>query len=145
VADAVGAADRALEIATEYAKVRRQFDRPIGAFQAVQHLLADMLRNVELARASVAAALRVADDGDSAALHRAATLTAAFASDALYRVTADAIQVLGGIGFTWEHDAHLYYKRTWSMRASVGAAADLKEEFARLMLDAQASTTRLAL
>jgi alkylation response protein AidB-like acyl-CoA dehydrogenase len=145
VADAVGAADRALELATEYAKVRRQFDRPIGAFQAVQHLLADMLRNVELARASVAEALRVADDGDPTALHRAATLTAAFASDALYRVTADAIQVLGGIGFTWEHDAHLYYKRAWSMRASVGAAADLKEEFARLMLEAQPSTTRLAL
>src|SRR5262249_7297806 len=69
VVDAVGAADRALDLATEYAKTRRQFDRPIGAFQAVQHLLADMLRDVELARSGVYEALRLADGGDRAAFH----------------------------------------------------------------------------
>jgi len=133
VADAVGAADRALELATEYAKVRRQFDRPIGSFQAVQHLLADMLRNVELARSGVYAALRLADSDDHAAFHRAATVAKAFASDALYRVTADAIQVFGGIGFTWEHDAHLYYKRAMSMQHAFGGTPEFQDEYARLL------------
>jgi alkylation response protein AidB-like acyl-CoA dehydrogenase len=133
VADAVGAADRALEIATDYAKVRRQFDRPIGAFQAIQHKLADMLRNVELARAGASEALKAADGDDRAALHRAAAAAKAFGGEALYRVTADAIQVFGGIGFTWEHDAHLYYKRTLSMRQSYGLPAEHREIYARLL------------
>jgi alkylation response protein AidB-like acyl-CoA dehydrogenase len=132
VADALGAADRSLEIATEYAKVRRQFDRPIGSFQAIQHKLADMLRNVELARAGVLEALKAADADDRIAFHRAAAAAKAFGSDALYRVTADAIQVLGGIGFTWEHDAHLYYKRTLSMRLSYGLPEEHREKYARL-------------
>jgi len=133
VADAVGAADRALELATEYAKVRKQFDRPIGAFQAVQHLRADMLRTAELARSGVYEALRLADGDDRAAFHRAATVAKAFASDALYRVTADAIQVLGGVGFTWEHDAHLYYKRAMSMQHTCGGTPEFQEEYARLL------------
>jgi len=136
VADAVGAADRVLDLATEYAKVRRQFDRPIGAFQAVQHLLADMLRNVELARSGVSEALRLADGDDRAAFHRAATVAKAFASDALCRVTADAIQVFGGVGFTWEHDAHLYYKRALSMQHCLGGTPELQEEYARLLFGA---------
>ena len=135
VADAVGAADRALELATEYAKVRRQFDRPIGSFQAVQHLLADMLRNVELARSGVYEALRLADGDDRAAFHRGATVAKAFASDALYRVTADAIQVFGGVGFSWEHDAHLYYKRAMSMQHAFGGTPEFQEEYARLLFE----------
>jgi alkylation response protein AidB-like acyl-CoA dehydrogenase len=134
VADAAGAADRALEIATEYAKVRRQFDRPIGAFQAIQHKLADMLRRVELAKAGAYEALRLADAKEEPAFHEAATMAKAFANDALYRVTADAIQVFGGIGFTWEHDAHLYYKRAMSMKHAYGDTRDLREEYARLIL-----------
>jgi acyl-CoA dehydrogenase len=133
VVDAVGAADHALDLATDYAKVRRQFDRPIGSFQAVQHLLADMLRNVELARSGVYAALRLADGNDRVAFHRAATVAKAFASDALYRVTADAIQVFGGIGFTWEHDAHLYYKRAMSMQHAFGGTPEFQDEYARLL------------
>jgi len=133
VADAVGAADRTLEVATEYAKVRVQFDQPIGSFQAVQHKLADMLRNVELARGAVIQACRLADGEDRAAFHRAAVTAKAFASDALYRVGADAIQVLGGIGFTWEHDAHLFYKRIMSMQHAFGGTAEHQEEYARLL------------
>jgi alkylation response protein AidB-like acyl-CoA dehydrogenase len=135
VVDGVGAAARALELATEYAKVRVQFDRPIGSFQAVQHLLADMLRNVELARSGAYYAMWAADAADDAECHRAAVMAKAYASDALVRVTADAIQVLGGIGFTWEHDAHLYYKRTLSLQQAFGGGADFEEEYARLLLD----------
>lgn len=136
VADAVGAADRTLDVATEYAKVRRQFDRPIGSFQAVQHKLADMLRAVELARAGSAEALRLADGPDRAAFQRAAAAAKAFASDALVRVGADAIQVLGGVGFTWEHDAHLYYKRLLSMSLACGGAAEHRRAYADLWLAA---------
>jgi alkylation response protein AidB-like acyl-CoA dehydrogenase len=136
VAEAVGAADRALEIATEYAKIRRQFDRPIGAFQAVQHKLADMLRDLELARSGVYEALRLADlEGSETAFHRAVASTKAYAGEALHRVTADAIQVLGGIGFTWEHDAHLYLKRAMSMQHSYGESREHLAEYARLLLD----------
>jgi acyl-CoA dehydrogenase len=134
VADAIGAADRSLEIAAEYAKVRRQFDRPIGSFQAVQHKLADMLQSVELARSGAYEALRLADHQDQRAFHRAAIMSKAYASDALYRVGADAIQVFGGIGFTFEHDAHLYYKRVMSMRHAFGGTPEFQEEYARLVL-----------
>jgi alkylation response protein AidB-like acyl-CoA dehydrogenase len=108
VVDGVGAASRVLEMAVDYAKQRRQFDRPIGSFQAVQHLCADMLRAVELARAGAYYACWAADAADAAERHRAATMAQAFAADELYGVGASLIQVLGGIGFTWEHDAHLY-------------------------------------
>jgi acyl-CoA dehydrogenase len=133
VIDALGAADRALELATEYAKVRRQFDRPIGSFQAIQHKLADMLRSVELARSGAYEALQLADAGDERAFHRAATVAKGFAADALFRVVAEAIQVFGGIGFTWEHDAHLYLKRVMSMQHAMGGAQRSKEEYARLI------------
>src|SRR5207302_5179427 len=111
VVDGVGAASRALEMAIEYAKDRVQFDRPIGSFQAVQHLCADMLRAVELARAGAYYACWAADAGDDRERHRAATMAKAFASDELYRVGASAVQVFGGLGFTWEHDIHLFLKR----------------------------------
>jgi alkylation response protein AidB-like acyl-CoA dehydrogenase len=133
-ADAVGAADAALDIATEYAKVRRQFDRPIGAFQAIQHKLADMLRYTELARAGVQEALRLADGGDRVAFYRAAAAAKAYASDALPRVAAEAIQVLGGMGFTWEHDAHLFYKRTLSMSLAYGGASEHRATYASFLL-----------
>jgi alkylation response protein AidB-like acyl-CoA dehydrogenase len=133
-ADAVGAADAALDIATEYAKVRRQFDRPIGAFQAIQHKLADMLRHTELARAGVHEALRLADADDGEDFLRAAAAAKAYASDALPRVTAEAIQVLGGMGFTWEHDAHLFFKRTLSMSLSYGGAAEHRAAYASFLL-----------
>jgi alkylation response protein AidB-like acyl-CoA dehydrogenase len=133
--DGVGAASRALEMAVEYAKERRQFDRPIGSFQAVQHLCADMLRAVELARAGAYYACWAADAADPAERHRAATMAQAFAADELYTVGASLIQVHGGIGFTWEHDAHLYYKRLLTLKELAGGSPGQLEELASLVLD----------
>jgi acyl-CoA dehydrogenase len=133
--DAVGAAQRALEMAIEYAKEREQFGKPIGAFQAVQHLCADMLRSVELARAAAYYACWALDDADAPEAHRAATLARAFAADALPAVGATAIQVFGGIGFTWEHDIHLYYKRLLSQSVALGTVSDYLEELAKIAID----------
>ncbi|MGH9208428.1 MAG: acyl-CoA dehydrogenase family protein, partial [Acidimicrobiales bacterium] len=104
VADGLGAAERTLEMAVDYAKERVQFDRVIGSFQAVQHMCADMLQAVELSRAATTYALWCCDAAEPAESHRAATMAKAYAGDALAKVGASAIQVLGGIGFTWEHD-----------------------------------------
>jgi alkylation response protein AidB-like acyl-CoA dehydrogenase len=136
--DGVGAASRALELAVEYAKERRQFDAPIGTFQAVQHLCADMLRAVELARASAYYASWACDAADATERHRAATMAQAFAADSLYEVGASSIQVFGGIGFTWEHDIHLYYKRLLSLQQFAGGAIDQLEELASIVLDSPA-------
>jgi alkylation response protein AidB-like acyl-CoA dehydrogenase len=135
VVDGVGAAERALELAVEYAMERRQFDQPIGSFQAVQHLCADMLRSVELARAAAYYACWACDAADATERHRAATMAQAFAADALYQVGASAIQVFGGIGFTWEHDVHLFYKRLLTLQQHAGGATDQLEELATIVLD----------
>ncbi len=135
VVDGVGASSRALELAVEYAKERVQFDRPIGSFQAVQHLCADMLRAVELARAGAYYACWAADAADRRERHRAATMAKAFASDELYRVGANAVQVFGGIGFTWEHDIHLYLKRLMSLQRIGGGSDEHLEALARIVLD----------
>ena len=122
-------------MAIEYAKDRRQFGRPIGSFQAVQHLCADMLRAVELARAGAYYACWAADAADPAERHRAATIAQAFAADELYTVGASLIQVHGGVGFTWEHDAHLYYKRLLTLKELSGGSPGQLEELAALVLD----------
>jgi acyl-CoA dehydrogenase len=134
VIDGVGAAACALELAVEYAKERVAFDHPIGSFQAVQHLCADMLRAVELGRAAGYYACWAADDAPAAEAHRAATMAKAFASEAFPQVGGSAIQVFGGIGFTWEHDVHLYYKRLLSLAYTLGASEDALEELAALAL-----------
>jgi alkylation response protein AidB-like acyl-CoA dehydrogenase len=141
VVDGVGAAERALEMAVEYAKERRQFDRPVGSFQAVQHLCADMLRAVELARAGAYYACWAADAADPAERHRAATMAQAFAADELYTVGASLIQVHGGIGFTWEHDAHLFYKRLLTLKERAGGSSGQLEELASLILDLGEAST----
>jgi acyl-CoA dehydrogenase len=135
VVDGVGAAQRALELAVEYAKERVQFDKPIGSFQAVQHLCADMLRTVELGRAAGYYACWALDEAAPAEAHRAATLARAFAADAFPQLGGTAIQVFGGIGFTWEHDIHLYYKRLLSQSVALGTSADHLEELAHLAID----------
>ncbi|HME17627.1 MAG TPA: acyl-CoA dehydrogenase family protein [Mycobacterium sp.] len=118
-ADALGAARAVLQLAVEYAKVRRQFGQPIGAFQAVQHLCVDMYETVELARSGVIHALWAADAADRDERHLAAMRAKAFAGR-LASVADNAIQVFGGIGYTWEHDAHLYFKRLLSWNAFLG-------------------------
>jgi alkylation response protein AidB-like acyl-CoA dehydrogenase len=120
-ADALGAASAVMARAIEYAKVRRQFGQPIGSFQAVQHLCVDMYETVELARSGVLHALWAADAADAVERHLAAVRTKAFAAQ-LVTVAETAIQVFGGVGYTWEHDAHLYLKRLLSWSAFLGGA-----------------------
>lgn len=134
VVDGVGAASRALELSIEYAKERQQFDKPIGSFQAVQHLCADMLRAVELARAAAYYACWAIDAAPPAERHRAATMAKAFAADELYRVGAAAVQVHAGVGYTWEHDIHLFYKRLLTLQHQGGSSADHLEELASIVL-----------
>jgi alkylation response protein AidB-like acyl-CoA dehydrogenase len=109
-AELVGVAQRCLEMAVEYAKVRIQSGRPIGSFQAIKHKCADMLLAVQTARAAVYFAARTADErpDDFAA---AASIALTTAAEAALQVTGENIQVHGGIGFTWEHDAHIYFRR----------------------------------
>jgi len=135
VVDGVGAAQRALELAVEYAKERVQFDKPIGSFQAIQHLCADMLRSLELGRAAGYYACWAADDAEPSEAHRAAVMAKAFASDAYAQLGGSAIQVFGGIGFTWEHDIHLYYKRLLSLSAALGNSSEHLAELAKIAID----------
>jgi alkylation response protein AidB-like acyl-CoA dehydrogenase len=120
-ADAIGAAQAVLNLAVEYAKVRKQFGQPIGSFQAVQHLCVDMYETVELARSGVLHALWAADFASPEERHLAALRTKAFAGR-LATVGDTAIQVFGGIGYTWEHDAHLYLKRLLGWSAYLGGS-----------------------
>jgi alkylation response protein AidB-like acyl-CoA dehydrogenase len=112
-AELTGVAQRALEMAVQYAKERKQFDRPIGAYQAVSHRCAQMLLETEGARSAAYYAAWAADNEPETA-PLAASMAKAYASDAGTRVTGASLQVHGGIGFTWEHDLHLFLKRAQS-------------------------------
>ncbi|MEV8312726.1 acyl-CoA dehydrogenase [Streptomyces sp. NPDC059900] len=118
-ADACGVAGWALDTAVEHAKVREQFGRPIGQFQAVKHACADMLVRLEQARALAWDAARAAGEPPQVR-GLVAALAAGAALDAAYSCAKDAIQILGGIGFTWEHDAHLYLRRSLVARQLLG-------------------------
>ncbi|WP_137235222.1 acyl-CoA dehydrogenase [Streptomyces sp. BPSDS2] len=120
-ADACGTAARSLDTAVAHAAVREQFGRPVGAFQAVKHLCADLLVRLEQARALTWDAARAADEKPEVRGLTAA-LAAATAPEAAYTCAKDAIQILGGIGFTWEHDAHLQLRRAVLARQLLGAA-----------------------
>lgn len=134
-AEQVGGAQRCLDMAVEYAKTRIQFGRPIGAFQAIKQRLADMLIQVESGRSAAYAAARAASDDDPElpAIARVAALTA---TEAFNYVSAQNIQLHGGIGFTWEHDAHLYFKRARSSALILGTEDDHLEALA-VILDAE--------
>ncbi|HXW38103.1 MAG TPA: acyl-CoA dehydrogenase family protein, partial [Acidimicrobiales bacterium] len=121
-AQLLGASERALEMSVEYAKVRRQFGHPIGSFQAVKHRLADALVDVEAMRSSAYYAAWCLASGDRDA-SVAASMAKAWCSDASRRVMASAMQVHGGIGFTWEYDLHLYVKRAQLDATSFGSAS----------------------
>ncbi|MEU3057101.1 acyl-CoA dehydrogenase [Streptomyces griseus] len=120
-ADACGTVARSLDTAVAHAAVREQFGRPVGAFQAVKHLCADLLVRLEQARALTWDAARAADEQPEVRGLTAA-LAAATAPQAAYSCAKDAIQILGGIGFTWEHDAHLQLRRAVLARQLLGAA-----------------------
>jgi alkylation response protein AidB-like acyl-CoA dehydrogenase len=128
-AEQLGGAQRALDMAVAYAKVRHQFGRPIGSFQAIKHRCADLLLEVESLRSAVVyAAAAVAED--SAEVPVVAALVKAYASDVYFHVAAENIQIHGGIGFTWEHDAHLYFKRAKASELFLGDATLHRERLA---------------
>jgi 3-oxochol-4-en-24-oyl-CoA dehydrogenase len=134
-AESVGVAQWCVDTASEYAKVREQFGRPIGQFQAIKHKCARMLIALEQARAMVWDAARALDEArgrDEAAL--ASAVTATLAPDAAVQCAQDCIQVHGGIGYTWEHDAHMYYRRALTLRALTGSSARWAGQVAALAL-----------
>lgn len=134
-AEQTGIAQRLLGTTVGYATQRMQFGRPIGSFQAVKHRCADMLVGVEHARSTAAhAAWAVATGLDDPDL--AVSIAQATCSEVCYRVAAETIQLHGGIGFTWEHPAHLYYKRAVADAALLGSADAHRERIASAVLDA---------
>ena len=131
-AELTGVSQRAMEMAVGYARERKQFDRPIGAYQAISHRCAQMLLETEGARSTTYYAGWAADhEPESAPL--AASMAKAYASDAGWRVTAAALQVHGGIGFTWEHDLHFLLKRAKTGAHLFGTAREHRERVARLI------------
>ncbi|AYJ87072.1 acyl-CoA dehydrogenase [Sphingomonas paeninsulae] len=132
-AEQLGGATRSLEETVAYAKDRVQFGRTIGSFQAVKHRLADMKLLVDYARsASDWAARAIAEDGD---FESAASGARSYCSDAFLTCASDAIQLHGGIGFTWEHHAHLFFKRARSSSTMLGSPAEHREAIARTIID----------
>ncbi|MDX3249324.1 acyl-CoA dehydrogenase family protein, partial [Streptomyces sp. ME18-1-4] len=119
-AEQVGTATRACELAVQHARAREQFGQPIGAFQAVKHLCAELLVRVEVARAALYAAAVTADSADIAAARL-------LADEAAVRGTRDCLQVHGGMGFTWESDVHLLLKRAWTRTRRAGATTESEE------------------
>jgi alkylation response protein AidB-like acyl-CoA dehydrogenase len=133
-AEMCGGAQKVLDMTVEYAKMREQFGRPIGSFQAIQHKCANMLVQVESAKsATYYAAWAVANHAPEAPL--AAAMAKAYCSDAYRQVSAEGIQVHGGIGFTWEHDMHIYFKRAKGSEVTFGDATWNRELVAQYTLD----------
>ncbi|NDC59740.1 MAG: acyl-CoA dehydrogenase [Alphaproteobacteria bacterium] len=131
-AEALGGAQACLDHTVAYAKTRHQFGRPIGSFQAYKHRLADRMVDVEQARSAVYWAACAADEGAADTLF-AAHAAKSFAADAFFRCAADMIQLHGGIGFTWEHDAHLYFKRARAIQTALGTGAWHRERIAQMI------------
>ena len=132
-AEALGGAQACLDRTVDYAKERVQFGRPIGSFQAYKHRLADMMIEIEQARSAVYWAACAVDEGAeeaALALHAAKS----FATDSFFRCAGDMIQLHGGIGFTWEHDAHLFFKRARSLQAMLGNNNGHRETIATMIL-----------
>ncbi|MFJ4199497.1 acyl-CoA dehydrogenase family protein [Streptomyces sviceus] len=126
-AEQVGGAAAALDAAVEYTKIREQYGRPIGSFQGIKHKCADMLMEIESARSAAYGGLWALDAGDGTEITIAAALAQAFCAEAFTKVAADNIQVHGGIGFTWEHPAHLYFKRAKSSEVLLGTPSYHRE------------------
>jgi alkylation response protein AidB-like acyl-CoA dehydrogenase len=132
-AEQVGGAQAALDMAVEYAKTRIQFGQPIGAFQALKHMLADVMLEVESARSAMQIGLAAAVADDTANLGATASLVKALCSDVFELASHQNIQIHGGMGFTWEMGAHLYFKRAKSMALFLGTADYHRERQARFL------------
>jgi alkylation response protein AidB-like acyl-CoA dehydrogenase len=135
-AEMVGGMQWVLDTTVEYAKTRQQFGRSVGSFQAVQHQCADMLLMTESARSAAYYAAWALNEGDPSA-SAAVSIAKAYCSDAYREVANRGVQVHGGIGFTWEHDLQLYYKRSKSAETLLGDATFHRERIARLIIDGQ--------
>lgn len=134
-AEAAGITRWALETAVDYAKVREQFGKPIGSFQAIKHLCAEMLCRAEQAEVAAADAARAAAEGDESQFSIAAALAASTCITAVKANVKDCIQVLGGIGCTWEHDAHLYLRRAHAIGRFLGGAERWQRRITALTQD----------
>ncbi|OLF14272.1 hypothetical protein BLA60_03820 [Actinophytocola xinjiangensis] len=126
-----GAAQRLLELTVEYVGVREQFGRPVGSFQAVKHKAADLAVMVDMATAAALSAFDAVDDPDGASRAAAAK---AYAGDAAARANVDALQLHGGIGFTWEYHLHVWLKRVMGLAATYGTTTALRRDLARELL-----------
>jgi alkylation response protein AidB-like acyl-CoA dehydrogenase len=133
-AEAIGIAQWCVDTASVYAKDRVQFGRPIGQFQGVKHRCAEMLARTELARAAVWDAARAADDIGDAGTPLAIAVAASLAFDAAFANAKDCIQTLGGIGFTWEHDAHMYLRRAMTLHQATGTPDDWRVRAAEVAM-----------
>jgi alkylation response protein AidB-like acyl-CoA dehydrogenase len=130
-AEQVGGAAACLDMAVDYAKIRHQFSRPLGSFQAIKHKLADLLLAVEMGRSAVDRALLVEDDPQR--LAEAAAVAKIWCSEAFLTAATENVHVHGGIGFTWEHDAHLYFRRSRADAVLFGDPALYRERLATLL------------
>ncbi len=140
-AEMVGGMQRTLDITVEYAKTRKQFGKPIGIFQAVQHQCADMYLETESARSAAYYAAWALEENSSDAA-AAVSIAKMYASDASRTVGNRGIQIHGGMGFTWENDLHLYYRRAKSSETAFGDAMFHRERIAQLVIDAGAVSAR---
>ncbi|HEY6253117.1 MAG TPA: acyl-CoA dehydrogenase family protein [Candidatus Angelobacter sp.] len=143
VAEMVGGMQRTLDITVQYAKTRKQFGKPIGSFQAVQHKCADMYLETESSRSAAYYSAWALQEGvpDAAV---AVSIAKMYASDACRNVGNNGIQVHGGMGFTWENDLHLYYRRAKSCETMLGDATFHRERIVRLAIDAHAAPAQTA-
>jgi alkylation response protein AidB-like acyl-CoA dehydrogenase len=130
--DAIGGGDAILAATIEYLKTRVQFGKPIGTFQALKHRVAELKTALEMARGLVAAAVARADDADAVLW---AAMAKSMACETYHRIAGEAVQMHGGIGFTWEHQAHLYLKRATLDRALFGDTATLEDRVAAGILE----------
>ena len=128
----VGGAQACLDMSTKYAKERIQFGRPIGSFQAIQHMCADMLLQIESAKSIAYSSVRVESD-DDIELEMSSSMAKAYCSDVFNKVSGDNIQVHGGIGFTWEHPAHLFFKKAKSDSLIFGTTKSARNDVSRLL------------
>jgi len=137
--EALGGAEQVLEMTTAYLKERTQFGRPIGSFQALKHRLADMMIEVEAAKSAAWYAACVADERPEE-LAEAAAIAKSYCCDAFFDCAANAIQLHGGVGFTWEHEAHLYFKRARATATLLGSPAWQRERLVRRVASGKSST-----
>jgi alkylation response protein AidB-like acyl-CoA dehydrogenase len=133
-AELVGSMEAANSLAVEYAKVRVQFDRPIATFQAIKHKAADMLHRLELARAGTHYAAW-ASDADDPVRAEAAAMAKAYVAEAANFVAAESIQIHGGVGFTWDCDAHLHYRKAKQADLLLGYQGWQRQRLADMVLD----------